>query len=217
MLNGFLLRVAPCCLACIMRLWFLTCRTHLHNGAVLEEKRDTPLIGSFWHYSIIYLFYHMRKHSVTAMVSASRDGEYIAGVAERFGFNTIRGSRNSRGVGALKGMLRAVRSGSNAAIVADGSQGPPRKAQPGAILVASRTGAVVVPMAWSASSYFVIRSWDRTVIPRPFSRIDLFLGDPLVVPRDLDTDGLESYRILLEENLNDLYCRAWALHGKSEH
>jgi lysophospholipid acyltransferase (LPLAT)-like uncharacterized protein len=217
MLNKFLLRVAPPCLAFIMRIWFLTCRLTVHNSVVLDEKSETPLVASFWHYSIIFLFYHMRKRLVTAMVSASKDGEYIARLAGEFGFDTVRGSRNNRSVGALKGLLRAVRRGNNLAIVADGSQGPARQAQPGAVLVASRTGTPIIPMAWSASRHFVIHSWDRTAIPYPFSRIDLFYGDLIKVPPDLDAEGLERYRVILEEKLNELYAQAWSLHDKMNH
>ncbi len=217
MFNNLLLRAVPPCLALIMRLWFATCRLTVHNSEVVEGDSQKPVIASFWHYSIIYLFYHVRKRSATVMVSASKDGEYIARLARQFGFDTARGSRNNKGVGALKGILRAVRRGSNAAIVADGSQGPVMKAQPGAILVASRTGAVIIPMAWSASSHFVIHSWDRTAIPYPFSRINMLYGDPLSVPRGLDAQGLEIHRVLLEKSLNDLYKKAWIIHNKKNH
>jgi lysophospholipid acyltransferase (LPLAT)-like uncharacterized protein len=151
------------------------------------------------------------------MVSASRDGEYIARLAEELGFDTARGSRNNRGMQALKEILKAAKAGRNTAIVADGSQGPPRIAQPGAILVASRTGVPVLPMMWSATRYLTIPSWDRTAIPKPFSRIDYFFGEPLSVPPDLKEEGIEEYRLILEERLNELYSRAWQLHGQDEH
>ncbi len=115
------------------------------------------------------------------MVSASRDGEYLARLAEQFGFETVRGSRNKKGVQGLKAMLRAVQNGNSAAIVADGSQGPPKIVQAGAILLAARTGAPIIPMIFAASRYFTINSWDRTIIPKPFSRIDFYYGEPLFV------------------------------------
>ena len=124
----------------------------------------------------------MRHYTATAMVSASRDGEYLARLAEKFGFATVRGSKNNKSVEGLKAMLRAVRKGSNAAIVADGSQGPPKIVQAGSILLAARTGVPIIPMVYAASSYFTINSWDRTIIPKPFSRIDFYYGEPLFVP-----------------------------------
>ena len=151
------------------------------------------------------------------MVSASRDGEYIARLAEEFGFSTARGSRNNRGAQALKDLLKLAAAGESTAIVADGSQGPPRIAQPGAILLASRTGVPVLPVMWSASRYLAFRSWDRTAVPKPFSRVDFFYGEPLSVPADLKSEGIEEYRLILENRLNALYREAWRLHGREGH
>jgi len=223
MIGGFvhslLLRVVPKLLSWIMRLWFGTCRVTVHNGDIMSSinRGETNIVASFWHYSIIYIFYFVRNYSATAMVSSSRDGEYIARLAGELGFNTVRGSKNNKGVEALKGMLRAVRAGDNGAIVADGSQGPARKAQAGALLVAAKTGKPVVPMVWAASSYFTIKSWDKTAIPKPFSRIDLYFGEPMYLPRKVSADELEQYRGLLEKNLNELYSKAWSLYGKTSH
>jgi lysophospholipid acyltransferase (LPLAT)-like uncharacterized protein len=217
--NSLLLRVVPKLLSWIMRLWFGTCRVTVHNGGIMSSinRGETNIVASFWHYSIIYIFYFVRNYSATAMVSSSRDGEYIARLAGELGFNTVRGSKNNKGVEALKGMLRAVRAGDNGAIVADGSQGPARKAQAGALLVAAKTGKPVVPMVWAASSYFTIKSWDKTTIPKPFSRIDLYFGESMYLPRKVNADELEQYRGLLEKNLNELYSKAWSLYGKTSH
>ena len=218
-LNSILLRVVPVTLALLIRLWFCTCRVKVHNLHYFLDPKKTgkPVIASFWHYSIIYFFYYVRGNRVTAMVSASRDGEYIARLGKQFGYSAARGSRNNRGMEGLKALFRAIRSGDNCAIVADGSQGPARVAQPGAIFLASRTGAPVLPMLWSAARYFTVRSWDRTVIPKPFSRIDFYYGEPIFVPADLKADGIEEYRLLLEARLNALYAAAWSQHNKSEH
>jgi lysophospholipid acyltransferase (LPLAT)-like uncharacterized protein len=218
-LNSILLRIVPVTLALLIRLWFCTCRVRLHNVQFFLDPKTTgqPVVASFWHYSIIYFFYFIRGYPVTAMVSASRDGEYIARLAQQFGFTPARGSRNNKGVEGLKVMLRAIRGGSNCALVADGSQGPPRIAQPGAILLASRTGSPILPMLWSAERYFTVRSWDRTVIPKPFSRIDFYYGEPIFVPSELKAEGIEEYRLLLEQRLNGLYAEAWALYNKAEH
>ncbi|MFT5726393.1 MAG: lysophospholipid acyltransferase (LPLAT)-like uncharacterized protein [Desulforhopalus sp.] len=217
--NSLLLRVVPKLLSWIMRLWFGTCRVTVHNGGVMSsiDRGETNIVASFWHYSIIFIFYFVRNYSATAMVSSSRDGEYIARLAGELGFNTVRGSKNNKGVEALKGMLRAVRAGDNGAIVADGSQGPARVAQAGALLVAAKTGKPVVPMVWAASSYFTIKSWDKTAIPKPFSRIDLYFGESMYLPRKVSADELEQYRGLLENNLNELYSKAWSLYGKTSH
>lgn len=218
-LNNLLLRFVPLMFAWLMRLWFSSCSVNIHNqeNCFSAEEKDKTGIASFWHYSIIYILYHMRRYSATAMVSASRDGEYVARLAEQFGFETVRGSRNNKGVEGLKAMLRSIRNGNSAAIVADGSQGPPRIVQPGAILLASRTGTPIIPMILTASSYFSINSWDKTIVPKPFSRIDFYYGEPLFVPAKLKAEELEEYRLHLEERLNGLYDKAWGRYGKIEH
>lgn len=220
-LQQFSLLVLPWLLSWIMRAWFATCRVNRHNtellGPIKRGEEGVNIVASFWHYSIIYLLYFLRNHPATIMVSASDDGEYIARLGKQFGFTSVRGSRNSKGVEALKGMLRAVRGGRSGAVVADGSQGPPRKAQPGALLVAVKTGRPIVPMAWAASNCIIIGSWDKTAIPKPFSKIDVIFGDPIYLPKKLSSEELEEYRIVLEDQLNRLYTRAWEKYGKAVH
>ncbi len=217
--NRLLLRIAPPMAAWLMRIWFGSCRVIRHNqeNCFQAEEKDKTAIASFWHYSIVYILYHMRKYSATAMVSSSKDGEYLARLAEEFGFDTVRGSRNKKGVEGLKAMLRAIRNGSSAAIVADGSQGPPRVVQAGTILLASKTGVPIIPMVYSASRYFTIRSWDRTVIPQPFSRIDFYYGEPFFIPAKVTAEELEQYRLQLEKRLNGMYDKAWEGYEKNAH
>ncbi|MCP4338191.1 MAG: lysophospholipid acyltransferase family protein [Desulfobulbaceae bacterium] len=218
-LNDLLLRIVPWIFAWLMRLWFRSCRVTLHNqeNCFGSEEKDKMGIASFWHYSIIYILYHMRKYSATAMVSASRDGDYLARLAEELDFDTVRGSRNNKGVEGLKAMLRAIRKGNSAAIVADGSQGPPRIVQPGAILLASRTAAPIIPMVFAASNYFTINSWDRTIIPKPFSRIDFYYGEPIFISAKLTPEEIEEHRLQLDERLNELYAKAWGRYDKIAH
>lgn len=223
MKDGFLqhlaLRILPPALGTITRIWFATCRVTVHGSEHRRNTLDThkPVICAFWHYSILGVFQLLRKYSGVAMVSSSKDGEYIARLVEYFGFITVRGSRNKNGVQALKDLIKYARSGENTAIVTDGSQGPARIAQPGSILLASRTGIPILPMAWSASRYMTIRSWDKTAFPKPFSQVDFMYGEPLEVPPGLKSEGLEEYRLLLEERLNTLYREMWTIHGREEH
>lgn len=217
--NSILVRLAPITLAMVMRLCFATCRVRVHGGEHFPDPHRTgkPVIVSVWHYSLIYQLYFLRGYQATVMVSASRDGEYIARLVGYFGFSAARGSRNHRGVEGLKALFRAVREGMSCALVADGSQGPPRVAQPGTVLLASRSGLPIVPTLWAARRYITLRSWDRTAMPLPFSRVDFYFGEPLQVPDQLAEEGIEHYRLLLERRLNDLYDTAWQGYGKDEH
>jgi len=202
----------------LSRLLFLSCRCRIggqeHLEAVLAQGGG---IAAFWHYSILYMFYHLRTFPAAVMVSASKDGEYIARLASLLGHTPVRGSSNRRGVAGLKQLLREVRAGKNAGIVADGSQGPPRKAQAGAILLASMSGRPILPMAWAASRYKSFHSWDLTVVPLPFARIVFQYGEPLSVPRGVKGEELETYRQELENRLNRAYALAWSGVGRTPH
>jgi len=218
-LNRMGLRVIPSLVWLLTSIWFATCRVRVHGGehlqATLAGNRTTIL--TFWHYSLLLVFPLMRRFRGVAMVSSSRDGDYIARYAECYGLETVRGSRNRQGIQALKELIRHCRQGRNTALVADGSQGPPLVAQPGSILLASRTGNPVLPVVWAASRYLAISSWDRTAFPWPFSRVDVFYGEPVAVPSELHSEGIEEYRQLLEDRLNRLYRQAWSLHGREQH
>lgn len=117
----------------------------------------------------------------------------------------------------MKGMVKAVREGLNAAIVADGSKGPARKVQSGAILLASSTGAPIVPVMWAVDKYSAFRSWDRTVLPKPFSRIEFIYGEPIYIPKKMEAGELEKYRVEVENKLNEYYENMWGLFGIKEH
>ncbi len=222
-MNRFLhkisLAVLPRISAWLIKIVFITCRINIHGQQERNKvgTRKIPAIGTCWHYGIVGIFYVLRNESSVMLVSASKDGDYIAKLSEYSGFSTVRGSRNKGGVQALKELLKKIRQGKNLGIVADGSQGPPRVVQAGSILLASKTGAPILPMLWSASRYFAINSWDRTIIPKLFSQIDFFYGEPLLVPKKLDSAGIEKYRLKLEGRLNSLYEEAWGRHGKKEH
>lgn len=219
LLHEILVRVIPFLISWLLRLWFATCRVTVHGAMNREavEGKKKAVIAIFWHYSLIYVFHHLRRDSAAVVVSASEDGDYIARLAQHLNFKTIRGSRNRGGMRALKEMLQYLRGGENLGVVADGSQGPPLEVQSGSILVASKTGSPILPMAWSASHCFTFKSWDRTAIPKPFSRIDYYYGKPLEVPSNLDNDSLESYRLELENRLNDLYRTAWSRYNRDGH
>jgi lysophospholipid acyltransferase (LPLAT)-like uncharacterized protein len=219
LLHRVSLSVVPRIISWLIKGWFATCRVTVHDVhyRVQCREHDNPIVATFWHYAILYNLYHMRKETGVAMVSASKDGEYLARMVGFFGFAPVRGSRNRKGMQAMKEMMKFVAEGRHAAIVADGSQGPPQVVQAGSILLASRTGAPILPMLWSASRYYAVNSWDRMVIPKPFSRIDFFYGEPLFIPEDLKADGFEGYRLQLEKSLSSLYRKAWGVYGKTEH
>lgn len=214
------LAVGPRAYVMASRLLYATCRLRRHDLKHLRQaEQPGPFIAAFWHYDVFNIAHLLRaygKNSV-AMVSGSRDGEYVARVLALLGFETVRGSRHKGGLAALKKMMAVMKRGLNGAVVVDGSQGPVRVAQAGAVLLAARTGAPIVPMLAAADRYWAFPSWDRTILPKPFARLDLRFGEPLFVPVDLSAERLETLRAELETRLNGLYEEAWAAWGKSVH
>ncbi|MFZ5760032.1 MAG: lysophospholipid acyltransferase family protein [Thermodesulfobacteriota bacterium] len=213
------LRLLPLLFRFLSFLLFATCRVRRrgeeHFRTLVASGR--PFIVSFWHYGVIYIVYQARDLPYVAMVSASADGEFVSRILEGKGFTTVRGSRNRGAVGALKGLIRAMEKGKNAVLVADGSQGPARKAQAGTILLAAKTGAPILPVGWAASHYRTFRSWDRTALPLPFARVTIWHGEPIAVPADLDGDGLEEYRLKLEGALDEIYEQSWGEFSRKGH
>lgn len=205
----------------LIRLLFATCRVRVmgdDHRARCEATR-APFVAAFWHYSVfpVIELHRDRGRGWAAMVSASSDAEFLARVLERKGLVTARGSRNRSGVRALKGLIDLMRQGLNAAIVADGSQGPPRVMQAGALLLASKTGAPILPIAVAADRYWAFRSWDRTILPKPFARIVLAYGEPLTVPAECGGAELEPLRLAVEQRLNRLYVSVWRAAGRKPH
>ena len=202
--------VVPRIYVLLTRIWFGTCPLQIRG----RENLDKVLAGGagvvpFWHYSVFYILYHLRQYPGVAMVSASKDGEYIARVAELLGFETVRGSANRFGIRALKGMVKHVQQGKNAGIVADGSQGPPLKVQPGAIMLAAKSGSPIMPVVWAVKRYKAFNSWDHTVLPMPFSPMILQYGELIYVEKKLTSELVEKYRLQIEEAMNRMYRELW--------
>lgn len=223
--NGFLYRlllvVAPWLYAGLSRLLFATCRVreHAHENRERCEAGGKPFVGVFWHYGVFAAveLIRGRGHGWGAMVSASEDGEFVARILARQGVVAVRGSRNRGGLSALKGLIGLLRRGYNAAIVADGSQGPARVMQAGGILLASKSGAPILPLVVAADRYWAFRSWDRTLLPKPFARLDLWYGEPMTVPEKAGAEEIERCRLEMEQRLNGLYAQAWGEFGKDGH
>lgn len=213
------LAVAPRVVYGLIRLWFATCRVKVRGDGALRDfvRTGNTGIAAFWHYSFLFLFYFFRDFPAAVMVSASKDGEYIARLARLLGHVPVRGSSNRGGVKALRDMIDQLRQGWNSAIVADGSQGPARQAQAGCILMASKSGKPIFPVAWAADRALFFNSWDRTAVPLPFATVVVRVGEPLWVPASVHSVQVEEYRLELEHRLNRLYEAAWHEVGREAH
>jgi lysophospholipid acyltransferase (LPLAT)-like uncharacterized protein len=142
------------------------------------------------------------------MISQSRDGELAARIAKKLGLVTVRGSSSRGGSGALIAVTGALRENPAAIHIVDGPKGPKGVVKPGIISMARMSGAAIVPVIVSANKAWVLGSWDRFLIPKPFSEVTIEWGRPFVIPRDLEPDRFEDYRAELEANLADGYAEA---------
>jgi lysophospholipid acyltransferase (LPLAT)-like uncharacterized protein len=169
-----------------------------------------PIIG-FWHGRILPGTYYFKRRGIVVITSQNFDGEWIARIIARFGYGAARGSSSANARGALRELMRHIRGGRSVAFTLDGPRGPAREAKAGAVWLASVTGSPIVPFHAEASRAWTARSWDRTQVPQPFSRVSLVIGEPLDVPSGADADGLEVSRLELERRLEHLSKRALAL------
>jgi len=149
-----------------------------HIQALAREGKNW--IYCFWHCRLFYLSYTHRRQGIHVLVSGSRDGELIARIIERLGFQTIRGSSSRGGRAALAKAFKRLRSGEILAITPDGPRGPAEKVQGGIIQLAQKTKRPVVPVSWKMKREKRLGSWDRFVLPLPFNRAVLAYGEPFV-------------------------------------
>jgi len=177
-----------------------------HFDAIVGSGRQ-PIMG-FWHGRILPATYYFRRRGIVVITSENFDGEWIAGIIERFGYGTARGSTSRGGQRALLQLTRDLAAGRPAGFTLDGPRGPAHVAQPGAIWLSKATGNPVLPFHLEANRHWTLRSWDRTQIPKPSATVAIAMGEPLEVPTDADEAALESARLTLEKRLAALETRA---------
>ena len=153
------------------------------------RARGVPILFSLWHGRMFLPIQVHRHQGIVTMASQSKDGEIIALWLGRNGYRVVRGSTTRGGGEALRQMVRQVRSGIHAALTVDGPKGPPRVVQPGVVQLARLTGAWVLPITYSSARPRFFRSWDRYLLPRPFSRNVVAYGEPFPIPEEMGEDA----------------------------
>ena len=152
-------------------------------------KREVPILFALWHGRMYLSIQAHRRQGIVTMASQSKDGEWIARWLEANGYVVVRGSSSRGGGQALREMVRQVRSGRHAALTVDGPRGPARVVQPGVVQLARLTGAWILPITSSSASGKLLSSWDRFLLPRPFSRNVVAYGEPFPISSDLTDDA----------------------------
>jgi hypothetical protein len=135
------------------------------------------------------------------MISQSKDGELIAGVANHTGWYTARGSSSRGGQDALNEMIERIEKTGLGAHIVDGPTGPVGIVKNGAVKMAASKGAYLVPMYTVTEKDWHASSWDKFILPKPFSKVKIVYKDPIYVEKTEDPDLMEEYRQILENQL----------------
>jgi lysophospholipid acyltransferase (LPLAT)-like uncharacterized protein len=181
-----------------------------HYDELMRAGR-APILA-LWHGRILPATLYWRDRGIVAMTSENFDGEWVARLMARFGYRAARGSTSHGGARALVQLRRELAKGHAAAFTIDGPRGPARVAQPGAVWLAGATGHPILPFHIEADRFWTVKSWDRTLVPRPFSTVAVAIGRPLTVSGSGD-DVVEAARVGLERELAALESRCRHMLG----
>ena len=170
--------------------------------------KNPPAITVTWHNRLLFfpaMFDRWEREHTVAVISASRDGEYIADLCRQFGIKSVRGSSSRKAVQVLLGATKAIlKEKKYVSFTPDGPRGPKYHMSKGPIHVASSLGAPILPIAVNYSSYWSLKSWDGFQIPKPWAKITLVMGHEIHIPKDLDDAGMEEWRLKVEQALNEI-------------
>ena len=199
--------VIPYLLFGVVYLWCMTLRSKNMNEEEENHFKNLtgPYILTLWHGRIFYLFYYLRRHpDYFLLISPSEDGDLLARLARLMGYSVIRGSTYKKAVSAARSLIKVLRRNQRIIIIADGSRGPRCVAQPGSVQLAGITGAPIFPMTFGTKNKVVLNSWDKFVIPLPFTRCTLNFSSPISLPPKSSEQIIEEKRLELENALNQI-------------
>ncbi len=172
------------------------------DDASTDEPRGDAAIYCFWHRCVIPAVYFWRNQNIRVLTSRSKDGEIIAGVIQRFGFKAVRGSSSRGALAGLRQLERELKDGALVAFTIDGPRGPLYVAKPGPVLLAKLTGVRIVCFYIAVEKSWTLNSWDRFVIPKPFSRAHVRVSAPMYVAADADEKAMERDHAEMQRRLD---------------
>ena len=213
-----LLAVAPRLFHLSTYAIYKTCRIEVFGKENEDQfiRAGKPSLFVSWHQGLLYYVYHFRNRDGIIMVSRSKDGEIIDRVLKLFGFMSARGSSSRGGKEALQVMTDEInRTRCSGGLVADAPRGPFGEAKIGIIKLAKDTGLPLIPVMWWAKRKIMFNSWDKTLLPLPFTRIVFHYEPPIFVPADASREQMEKARVDLTNQLNRMHRQAREYFGES--
>ena len=204
MKNKLVKKLIPSIASLLVRFLGSTGRLKQYPGEFHREhgEKSQPFIVVFWHSRLLFVGWYFRIYRMCAMISRHSDGELAADTFGRLGIKAVRGSTSSGGAAAFRQLFQMIERGWNAAITPDGPRGPARRLQEGVISMGQISRRPIIPVSFSARHAVRFKSWDRFMVPLPFSRVSMVYGEPILIPRKMDTVTKEKYRLIVEEALN---------------
>jgi lysophospholipid acyltransferase (LPLAT)-like uncharacterized protein len=200
----WLTSLVPGLLYHLLRAYSWTFRLHVENEKpwldYLQGGGRVLLCG--WHQQFFAAIRHFKTYAPyrpALMISQSKDGDIIAGIAEKSGWHTVRGSSSRDGGRALKEMVGQLQLTGLAAHVVDGPRGPAGIIKAGAVSLARASGAVVVPLYTASDRAWYFNSWDRFMLPKPFAKVNLRFGDMLDLSTGEGDEAFEDHRVRLQQ------------------
>jgi lysophospholipid acyltransferase (LPLAT)-like uncharacterized protein len=177
-----------------LRVLASTWRFRIVNPEVLvgQHAKGRPVVQVFWHGQLLSVLWSIRHKQVACMVSEHGDGEIVGRVAVRLGCRLVRGSTSRGAARALLTGAREIEAGYDLAITPDGPRGPAKSVAPGAVAIAQRTGAPLMPVGVWASRAWHFKSWDRFMVPKPFAKVHVAYGDALYIDSDAARKSVEA-------------------------
>ncbi|HEY2626236.1 MAG TPA: lysophospholipid acyltransferase family protein [Candidatus Udaeobacter sp.] len=188
----------------LLQIWARTLRYEIEDRSNLIGTPVTEnYIGSLWHNRLLLISYVLKRFAPhrpgAGLISASRDGDLVADLTQRFGFDVVRGSSSRLGTSGLLELTNVLASGRDVLITPDGPRGPAYELGPGIVFLAEKSGAAVVPVNMEYSSCWRVKSWDRFVLPRPFAKVRVIFGPPHRVALTTTDEEFEAERLRLQD------------------
>jgi len=191
------------------RILHSLCRTlkiESEGEGVMEmyRKEGQPIVYAFWHGRHFLLVHYMGNRGISVVVSLSHDGSLIANILLKSGFGVVRGSSHRNPVRALVDAVKQMKQGQHIAFTVDGPKGPVHRVKPGAVYLAKKMNALIIPVTVGYSRYWELSSWDRYRIPKPFSRARIIFDTPYRLSGDMSELAVESACRELAEKINKI-------------
>jgi len=191
-----ILRAMHSALMCTLRI---STSGFQHSRALWEEPPGNGVLFVLWHDVTLMPLHLLRERNIGVMMSHSRSGQLQAAFWTLYGWPTVWGSTKKReGIRALREVLRLLRAGQSFGFTPDGPKGPRHRAQPGVIFLASHAPTKVLPMGVAAHSAWRLPTWDRHLIPKPFTHVHMHIGEPLEIPSDIPREELPHWQRFVE-------------------